>query len=95
MAQAHSEDMAKRGFFAHNNPDGATPFDRMKRAGITYRAAAENIAAGQRTAEEVVDSWMNSSGHRANILNASYTKMGLGIAYGGSYRVYWTQDFCG
>lgn len=93
VAQAHSEDMAKRNFFSHTNPDGLSPFDRMKNHGISYRTAAENIAAGQKTPEAVVNGWMNSSGHRANIMNGAFNKMGLGTAYGGSYGIYWTQCF--
>lgn len=96
VARAHSQDMAKRGFFSHNNPDGKTPFDRIKAAGINYRSAGENIAAGQKTPEEVVKAWMNSSGHRANILNANYTKLGVGYLSGsGTYKTYWTQNFIG
>ena len=96
VARAHSKDMAARGFFSHTNPDGQSPFDRMKAAGISYRTAGENIAAGQRTPQEVVNAWMNSEGHRANILNASYTRLGVGYASGsGAYSTYWTQCFAG
>ena len=96
VARAHSKDMAARGFFSHTNPDGQSPFDRMKAAGISYRTAGENIAAGQRTPQEVVNSWMNSEGHRANILNASYTRLGVGYVSGsGAYSTYWTQCFAG
>lgn len=93
VAAMHSEDMIARNFFSHENPDGASPFDRMKAYGISYRAAAENIAAGQTTPEQVMDSWMNSPGHRKNILNTAYGKIGIGIALGGEYRIYWTQCF--
>lgn len=93
VAAMHSEDMAARNFFSHENPDGASPFDRMKSYGIRFMAAAENIAAGQTTPEQVMDAWMNSPGHRANILNNSYGKIGIGIAMGGSYGIYWTQCF--
>ena len=96
VARAHSKDMAARGFFSHTNPDGQSPFDRMKAVGISYRTAGENIAAGQRTPQEVVNAWMNSEGHRANILNASYTRLGVGYASGsGAYSTYWTQCFAG
>ncbi len=95
VARMHSEDMAANGFFDHTNLKGESPFDRMNNYGISYRAAAENIAAGQQTPESVVESWMNSSGHRANILGSSYTRMGVGIAKGGSYGIYWTQCFAG
>lgn len=93
MARMHSEDMAARGFFDHYNPDGESPFDRMGNYGIKFRAAGENIAAGQSTPGSVMDSWMNSPGHMANILSSSFGKIGIGIATGGSYRIYWTQCF--
>lgn len=93
VAAAHSRDMALRGFFDHTNPDGLTPFDRMKQAGLRYSHAAENIAAGQRTPEEVVNGWMNSAGHRANILNPQLTQLGVGYYAGGRYGAYWTQCF--
>lgn len=93
VARAHSADMDARGFFEHNNPDEKTPFDRMKAAGFRYSYAAENIAWNQRTPEAVMQSWMNSPGHRANILNENLTHIGIGlhIAENGSY--YWTQNF--
>ena len=95
VAYAHSKDMAQNNYFSHTNLSGQSPFDRIKAAGISYRSAAENIAAGQKTPQEVVSAWMNSAGHRANILNSSVTKMGVGIYSGGSYGVYWTQLFIG
>lgn len=95
VAYAHSKDMAQNNYFSHTNLSGQSPFDRMKAAGISYRSAAENIAAGQKTPQEVVNAWMNSAGHRANILNSSVTKMGVGIYSGGSYGIYWTQLFIG
>ena len=95
VAYAHSKDMAQNNYFSHTNLSGQSPFDRMRAAGISYRAAAENIAAGQKTPQEVVNAWMNSAGHRANILNSSVTKMGVGIYSGGSYGIYWTQLFIG
>lgn len=93
VARVHSIDMDVRGFFDHNNPDGQSPFDRMSAAGYRYSHAAENIAWNQRSAEEVMRAWMNSPGHRANILNknVSYVGVGLHIAGDGSY--YWTQNF--
>lgn len=94
VAYAHSKDMGVRGFFDHTNPDGLSPFDRIKNAGISYSRAAENIAAGQTSPEAVVRSWMNSSGHRANILNPNLTTLGVGYYEGsGSYGTYWTQCF--
>jgi len=92
-AQAHSADMVQRGFFAHESPDGRQVWDRAVAAGYAYRKVAENIAAGQRSAEEVVRGWMESPGHRANILDGDLTQIGVGRAEGGSYGVYWTQVF--
>jgi len=92
-AQAHSADMAKRNFFDHNNPDGKTPFARMTAAGYRYSMAAENIAAGYLAPRAVVDGWMNSEGHRKNILNCGLTEIGVGYAAGGAHGTYWTQDF--
>lgn len=96
VAQAHSDDMAKNNYFSHTSLSGLSPFDRIKNAGISYKTAGENIAAGQKTPEQVVQGWMNSEGHRKNILNASFTKMGLGYATSNSgYKTYWTQLFIG
>lgn len=92
-AQGHSEDMARRAFFSHENPDGAQVWDRAVAAGYQYRKVAENIAAGQRTAAEVVRGWMDSPGHRANILDGELTQIGVGHALGGTYGVCWTQVF--
>ena len=95
VAQAHSQDMATHDYFDHNSQDGRTPFDRMTAAGYRYSTAAENIAAGQRTPQDVMTAWMNSPGHRANILNCTLKEIGVGYATGSSsqYGVYWTQDF--
>ena len=94
VARMHSRDMYDRSFFNHTNPDGLSPFDRMKNYGISYKAAAENIAVGQSTPEQVVSSWMNSDGHRKNILNPSYNKIGIGYYNSGAgYVHYWTQCF--
>jgi uncharacterized protein YkwD len=92
-AQAHSVDMAAKGYFDHRSLDGSTPFQRIAGAGYAFSIAAENIAAGQRTAADVMTGWMNSAAHRANILNCSLTQIGVGYATGGSYGTYWTQDF--
>jgi uncharacterized protein YkwD len=89
VARAHSKDMADNGFFDHNNLKGQSPFDRMQEYGIRYRAAAENIAYGYTSPEAVVEGWMNSPGHRANILNPNLTQLGVGV-----YGTYWTQNFC-
>ena len=95
VAQAHSQDMATNNYFDHNSQDGRTPFDRMTAAGYRYSTAAENIAAGQRTPQDVMTAWMNSPGHRANILNCALKQIGVGYATGSSsqYGKYWTQDF--
>ncbi|WP_345680242.1 CAP domain-containing protein [Yinghuangia aomiensis] len=92
-AQSHSDDMAGRNYFDHTGLDGRHPADRVTAAGYTYRRCAENIAAGQQTPAEVVDGWMNSPGHRANILTPDLTQIGIGIAHGGTYGIYWTQVF--
>jgi len=94
VARAHSKDMAINTFFDHTNLRGESPFDRMHSAGITYRTAGENIAAGQVSAEEVMISWMNSPGHRANILNPDFKYIGVGY-YKGNGRPVWTQCFRG
>jgi uncharacterized protein YkwD len=79
VAQAHSDDMVDRSFFDHTNPDGNSPFDRLEDAGVAFSSAAENIAAGQASAEAVLDDWLNSSGHRANIENCALTEHGVGL----------------
>jgi len=88
VAEAHSRDMVQRGFFSHRDPDGRSPFDRVRRAGIRFRAAGENIAAGQLTADEVFRDWMASKGHRENIEGRMYTQQGIGV-----YRNHWTHLF--
>lgn len=80
VAQQHSEDMFNYSFFSHINHRGKTPFDRLQSAGIRYRLAAENIAAGQQTAEQVLQSWLNSRGHRRNIENCELTQHGIGLS---------------
>ncbi|WP_436776314.1 CAP domain-containing protein [Yinghuangia sp. YIM S09857] len=92
-AQAHSDDMAARDYFDHAGLDGRQPADRVRATGYDYSRVAENIAAGQPTPADVVEGWMNSPGHRANILTPELTQIGIGIAHGGSYRIYWTQVF--
>ena len=79
VAQNHSDEMAALGFFSHTNLRGETPFDRLRKAGIAYRLAAENIAEGQRTAEEVLASWLSSSGHRRNIEDCNLEQHGVGM----------------
>ncbi len=91
LASDFSADMAARGFFDHTDPDGDTPWDRADAVGIT-NLGGENIARGQANAQSVMDSWMNSPGHRANILNCEYKTLGVG-AHFGSGGPWWTQDF--
>ncbi|MFD9119193.1 CAP domain-containing protein [Streptomyces bottropensis] len=94
-AQAHSADMVARAFYAHTAPDGGEPWHRAAAAGSTHRSVGENIACGQRSAAEVVTSWMNSPGHRANILKPGFTHIGVGFVGGGAAGTYWTQLFGG
>ncbi|MEU2620179.1 CAP domain-containing protein [Streptomyces sp. NPDC007157] len=91
LAEAFSEDMAARDFFDHTDPDGKTPWDRAAAAGIS-NLGGENIARGQTTAQAVMDAWMNSEGHRANILNCDFKTLGVGVHFG-SGGPWWTQDF--
>ena len=88
----HSNDMARKNYFSHTGADGSTPWKRAERAGYK-KASAENLAAGQRTADEVVQAWMDSKAHRAILLDCDHTVMGVALARGGSYGIYWTQMF--
>jgi uncharacterized protein YkwD len=107
-ANAHSQDMALHDLFSHTGSDGSTMVSRVVATGYSYSLLAENVAAGPAAAESVVASWMNSPGHRANILNCSLHDLGIGYyvqledqanvrldngQLGGPYRYYWTQDF--
>ncbi|MFE4667395.1 CAP domain-containing protein [Streptomyces sp. NPDC056716] len=92
-AQAHSADMVARDFYSHTSPEGGQPWDRAAAAGARRRSVGENIACGQRSAPEVVTGWMNSPGHRANILKPDFTHIGIGLAGGGRAGTYWTQLF--
>ncbi|MEV0909749.1 CAP domain-containing protein [Streptomyces hokutonensis] len=92
-AQAHSADMVARAFYSHTSPDGSQPWDRAATAGSRRRTIGENIACGQRSPAEVVEGWMNSPGHRANILKPDFTHIGIGFAGGGQMGTYWTQLF--
>lgn len=95
VAQLKAQDMRDKNYFDHNSPTYGSPFDMMRNYDVDYRTAGENIAAGQKTAQEVMNAWMNSSGHRANILNSNYTKLGVGYCTGGSYGTFWVQEFTG
>lgn len=90
VARYKSQDMKDNNYFSHTSPTYGSPFQMMKSFGISYRSAGENIARGQATPEAVVNAWMNSSGHRANILNSSFTHIGVGYVASGRY---WTQMF--
>ena len=92
VARYKSQDMVTNRYFSHTSPTYGTPFQMIRAFGLKFRTAGENIAYGQRTPKAVVDAWMNSSGHRANILNGSYTRIGVGYVAGGNY---WTQMFIG
>jgi uncharacterized YkwD family protein len=90
VARAKSADMKNKGYFSHQSPTYGSPFDMMKQFGITYKTAGENIAKGQKTPEEVMKAWMNSDGHRKNIMSADFTHIGVGYVDG-----HWTQMFIG
>ena len=92
VARAHSRDMCIRRFFSHTNPDGKQPWHRLRAGGVKFRAAAENIALGQRTAREVHLDWQQSPGHRRNRLNRSYRRAGVGLYMCGT-TAYWTEVF--
>lgn len=92
VARYKSQDMRDNGYFSHTSPTYGTPFQMIKSFGLSYRSAGENIAMGYATPEAVVSGWMNSSGHRANILNSSYAQIGVGYVAQGNY---WTQMFIG
>lgn len=92
VARYKSQDMKDNRYFSHTSPVYGSPFEMMRSFGIAYRSAGENIARGYATPQAVVNGWMNSSGHRANILNASFTQIGVGYVAEGNY---WTQMFIG
>lgn len=93
IAYTKAKDMADKNYFSHDSPTYGSPFDMLKHFGVSYSYAGENIAAGQKSAEEVMNSWMNSSGHKANILNKNYTELGVGFYRGGQYGTEWVQLF--
>jgi len=92
VARVKSQEMSDKKYFSHTSPSYGSPFDMIKKFGISYRSAGENIAMGQRTPKDVVNAWMNSAGHRANILNTSFKEIGVGYVASGNY---WTQMFIG
>lgn len=93
VARFKSQDMIDHRYFSHQSPIYGTPFQMIKDFGLTYNAAGENIAAGQTSAQAVVTAWMNSDGHRKNILSSQFTEIGVGYVKGGSHGHYWTQMF--
>ncbi|MGG0584851.1 CAP domain-containing protein [Priestia megaterium] len=93
VARTKSKDMMDKGYFDHNSPTYGSPFDMMKQFGIEYTTAGENIAKGQQSPEDVMNAWMNSDGHRKNILNPDFTEIGVGYVKGDT--TYWTQQFIG
>lgn len=93
IANTKAQDMAQKNYFSHTSPTYGSPFEMLKQFGVSYSYAGENIAAGQRSAEQVMNDWMNSSGHRANILNPNYTQLGVGYTKGGNYGTEWVQLF--
>ena len=93
VARYKAEDMRDKNYFSHTAPVYGSPFEMMKNFGISFSAAGENIAMGQQSPTEVMNSWMNSSGHRQNILNTRYTEIGVGIAKSSNGSIYWVQQF--
>ena len=93
IANTKAADMRDQNYFDHTSPTYGSPFEMLQRFGVQYSSAGENIAAGQRSAEDVMKDWLNSSGHRANILNKEYRELGVGYVTGGSYGTYWVQLF--
>lgn len=93
VAKTKASDMRDKNYFAHDSPTYGSPFDMMKKFGVSYSYAGENIAAGQQTAQAVMTAWMNSPGHRQNIMSPNFTEMGIGCSPGGSMSPYWSQMF--
>lgn len=93
VARIKSQEMATKGYFSHTSPTYGSPFNMMERFGLRFSAAAENIAKGQRTPAEVMNAWMNSPGHRANILSRNITQIGVGAAKTSNGTIVWTQMF--
>lgn len=94
-ARDHSSDMADNHYFSHDNLNGQSPFDRLKQDGISYRAAGENIAAGQVSSIYAHHGLMNSMGHRKNILSPNYSSLGVGVDFGADSRPFYTENFIG
>ena len=93
VARYKSQDMINRGYFSHQSPTYGSPFTMMQNFGLRFSAAGENIAYGQRTPQDVMNAWMNSDGHRSNILSRVYNQIGVGVAKAANGTFYWTQMF--
>ena len=95
VARTKSQDMANKNYFSHNSPTYGSPFQMMKSFGIKYSTAAENLAysQGQTSVSQIFNGWMNSQGHKKNILNSEFTQTGIGIVKNSQGKVYWTQMF--
>ena len=93
VARYKSTDMATKGYFSHTSPTYGSPFVMMENFGLSFSSAGENIAYGQMTPEDVMNAWMNSPGHRANILGANFTQIGVGYCTNSNGVPYWTQQF--
>jgi len=93
VARLKSQDMIDKNYFSHTSPTYGSPFSMMQKFGLRFSAGGENIAYGQRTPQEVMNAWMNSPGHRANILSSAYTHIGVGAAKKSNGTLYWTQLF--
>ena len=95
IATKKCEDMVKNNYFDHRSPTYGSPFDMMRQFGVKFSTAGENIAMGQTSPQEVVNAWMNSQGHRKNILNGNFTQIGIGVAKNSRGQLYWSQMFIG
>lgn len=93
VARYKSQDMIDKNYFSHTSPTYGSPFRMLETFGVSFSAAGENIAMGQRTPSEVMNAWMGSPGHRNNILSPSFTEIGIGLAKSANGRYYWTQMF--
>lgn len=93
VAELKAEDMRDKNYFSHTSPTYGSPFDMIKQFGVTYKSAAENIAKGQKSPQSVMNGWMNSQGHRENILNSNYTEIGVGYVTDNNGNTYWVQMF--
>lgn len=93
VARLKSQDMINKDYFSHISPTYGSPFAMMEDFGLRFSSAGENIAEGQRTPQEVMNAWMNSAGHKANILSGAYTQIGVGAAKAANGTLYWTQMF--